>query len=545
VTQSAAQLLAQPVSDTFDLSGQSEAIARTFDGIGENLAACHGGIGQVVAEAAHIAGELHNDALESAIASIDPILDHCRDLLVDFGEEGALLSALGQTILATRNPVTSLASTIRMVHMVSVNARIVSAGIETSEDLGVFTFDLGELIAEMNRVVGRFVALNGALAKKVQVQAAQHRQFMHDQGAGLERTIASLPAELAKLAKMGEGADRLQRSLAENAAILQQSLSRAVPLLQVGDATRQRLEHITNLPASLPAGHPANGGAIIAQLRGELLDGAIAQIESDIAFAGSELKQIAQSVSRIVEQASGGRSDDSRKEVARLNSAIEDTLGLLGDCERGREQSSFLRDDTRGSLDELGACMVELDDIVHAAGLVSLNAAISCVRLGDQGAPLAVVAEQVRELNRDINGLSALIVEVITQAQAQFNLFSNCRSDGTAAFAGFRDHFSCALGQLDEANDRIDGLQGSLTAAATEIDKRLQAMQQHTHCIDGILHELTARADLPRLAVPQGETLANADFEPARSLLTMQAERDIFDAVLQSARSEGAIRRVG
>lgn len=527
----------------FDLSKESAAIGRVFDTVGEHLAACNNGIAQVVVHAAQIGEEMRNKDLKSSMAEITPILDHCQGLLSDFEREGTFLDDLEQAIIATQVPLCDLTRTIRMIQMVSVNARVVTAGIDTSEDLSVFTNDLGELIAQMSRVTQVFGNLIEKLATKVHADREQHCRFMEDQGRQLRLTVSRLPADLEQISHLGAEADRIQQSVARDAAAMQQSVARAVPLLQVGDATRQRLEHVTQIPERIDPS--VRGSVVEAYLRGDLLDAAIVQLEADTSHMREELADIARSTAMIVQHLAGNPYEGQTNDVARLKRVIKETVDLLADCGASRAHSACLRDESRASLDELSACLSDLDDIALAAAWVSLNAAISCVRLGDDGIALALIAEQVRELNRDITRHTRRIVSLISDGKAKFDHSSQTRSDGALSFAEFREHFSSTLTQLEEANGEAETLRGRLFETATEVEGRMDAVQLQTAEIYPIIGELLKQATPERCALDEDSLPPPECFQSARALLTMQAERDVFDAVMSRLPNTEACHQYG
>ena len=514
----------------FNLTAPSAAIGRVFDEIGASLAACDDGIGLIMTDAKRIGAELRGDTLEGNISKIEPILDHCRGLLSEFEQEAAFLFDLEKSITATRDPLVDLGRTIKMVQMVSVNARVVSASIDTTEDLGAFTNDLGVLVADMNGVTGRFTAISEELVRSLRAERTELGHFRSVQGERLRSAVSTLPHDLSRINRLEMEAGKMQRSLESGAEEMQRSVSRAVPLLQVGDATRQRLEHVTDMPNLVDSA--LRDAAIVADLRGELLAAAVAQLHEDNRHIGDELDHIGASIAQIVQQAASSNGQNDRNDLVAIKSAIEDTITLLGECGQSRMLSASLRDTSHASLDHLSSCLGELDDIARAAGWVSMNAAISCLRLGDEGIPLTLVAEQVRDLNSEVTRHTSRIVSLITDGKAKFAQVDKGRPDQETEFAEFREHFTCTLERVDEAYGQVDRLRSRLRDTAAEIDGQLQSVHKNCKSLQAIVEELVIRAARVRPKPGDDQALSRDEFQAARAALTMQSERAIFDAVL-------------
>src|SRR5690606_41887886 len=112
------------------------------------------------------------------------------------------------------------------------------------DDFDVFTTDIARLSESASATIQQFTAAYRQLTEEVGQAARQRSQSEHAHADTLSRLAAGMDAALEELARQravsAEGS-------AETGRVSRQIVNRiasAVMALQVGDATRQRLEHI-------------------------------------------------------------------------------------------------------------------------------------------------------------------------------------------------------------------------------------------------------------------------------------------------------------
>src|SRR5690606_34260883 len=141
------------------------------------------------------------------------------------------------------SPIASLRRAVKMMGIVSVNARVTAAGIVgDSDDFDVFTTDIATLSDSASRTIQEFAQIYRQLTAEVDRAATQRARFESahaDTLSGLARrlteTIGALDRQRSTAAAGSAETGRVSRQIVGR-------IGSAVMSLQVGDATRQRLE---------------------------------------------------------------------------------------------------------------------------------------------------------------------------------------------------------------------------------------------------------------------------------------------------------------
>ena len=184
--------------------------------------------------------------------------------------------------------------------------------------------------------------------------------------------------------------------------------------MQVGDSTRQRLEHIEAALARLGTLADGNGNRDLGLepdlVPRALLDGltletlqleAVAHsFDSEVAEAERALSALAGEARTVMSKSRELYGDGARGQspLSAFNAEIRDAIAVLRDCEAEREKLAQVA----GSVDRIVKVLLghveAVREIEANMRLVSLNAAVRCAQLGPRGRALNVIAMQLREL---------------------------------------------------------------------------------------------------------------------------------------------------
>jgi hypothetical protein len=182
-------------------------------------------------------------------------------------------------------------------------------------------------------------------------------------------------------------------------------IATVVSALQVGDTTRQRVEHAEAALRSLAeavGGSDAGEGFLIdaiCRLQAAQLGDSVGDFDGEVIAAAGALRELAVDAAEVVEQSRSlygkGKGQSS---LNALSDEVKLAARLLRDCEAERQKLDTL---AAG----IGAIVRSLLDQVEAVQaieanmrLVSLNAAVKCAQLGPRGRALDVIAQQLRQL---------------------------------------------------------------------------------------------------------------------------------------------------
>ena len=310
-------------------------------------------------------------------------------------------------------------TTIQFIGMLGVNARLACAEI-AGDDGSIFAFadQIGRTTGQVRDRVATLHATLVMLRTQCQAAVAAHSGLpADDAGETLPQRVAvALGGAEARRARTARSAADVQMRAAE----MHGNVSDAVRAMQLGDITRQRIEHvqrIANLLAPPPPGAPVALGWAIA----------VAQLRDIAQTLDRDADSIGQALGRLTEEA----ADVTRLSNAAFGAGSGSYLGVLQDevrqigttlsalhsaCSAADVQIASVQRAAAEVARQIGG-LREMEADIHLTGL---NASLRCTRLGEAGKPLGVIAQMLRQGGRDIaaaaDTVRARLVDISSQA---------------------------------------------------------------------------------------------------------------------------------
>jgi hypothetical protein len=295
------------------------------------------------------------------------------------------------------------------------------------------------------------------------------------------------------------------------------AIATTVAALQVGDATRQRLEHVADALGQVAEG--LDGAArpwcedLAPPARRALAASALglqaAQLRDTGATFAAETHSIAGSLARLGEEARamvalgtglfgrGGRDGDSF--LSALDRDLTEATRLLAEAVARRQAVESAMAGIGGRMRSLLAGLEAIRDLEMDLRLAGLNAVLRCARLGEKGRALAAITLELRAFARQmancVEALSAVLEATLaagttiaasggaTQAASLEDMMAGMR-ESLAALGGAGRAMDAAMGRLRADGGQVaealggmaaglagaTGLAGLMDAAADEIE---------------------------------------------------------------------------
>ncbi|MGE5506220.1 MAG: hypothetical protein ACM31L_17495 [Actinomycetota bacterium] len=486
-------------------------IEGVFTELGETLGRVVQSLSAITGEFGALAQRLDDDRLTTSVGELQAAARRIGELAHTQAATGELehITSLAAGIAGN---VGRLRKTIGEVKVLAVNAKVEAAHIRARDmDFSVFTREIGRLatVAEegldaMQRELDQLTALVRSAQAEQQEFQRTHRESLGTVGGRIDAGLASLVDHRSR------SAEAVAR-LAEESARVGQRVGAAVMALQIGDITRQRIEHVCEAF--------------------ELVDKAMAA-GSDL--SADERKLLIAEVSRLQAAQLTRTADELEAEAARLSDSL---TGLMGETEAMRREGaeayggghggSFLEElgdevEKAGALmDRYGEARGEIERVVSAVGtaveamlrnveavrsievdmrLMGLNATLKCGRLGSEGRALSVIAQELRAYaNRTVDDSRGLMQrldsiaaaadsmekqweeratgngldDITTAMRAAVSVFDDAGGELATALARLVDNGGSAANHLQSASRRIADHAG-LAARLRRVAQRLE-----------------------------------------------------------------------
>lgn len=564
-----------PAVATPDLRAIGEALAKpraqiesTFLAVGAGLAEGSAILNRVTRVFEALPAQLQSPEMVEASTRLADVGHQAKAIAALFSSEQADLARLNTVVAAAEYPIVELRRAVQMMSIVAINARTVAASVVVDgDDFEVFTTDIAKLSASATSTIQAFTIAYGQLTSDVRKAAQQsgqsdaHADTLNELAGNMEAALDDLSQQRAVSAGATAETGRISRQIAER-------IGSAVMALQVGDATRQRIEHaesgIATLCDLIDSGTLSEDEVTVAcaalgGLQAQQLSGAATALENDVADAGNALRDLAADASAIVakSQATFGQSKAGGSSLATLSLTVSHAAEVLRDCEAERGKLEQLATAVLGTVGVLLGHVEAVQEIEDNMRLVSLNATIKCAQLGSRGAALNVIARQLRELTSETVTAAEAAMKDLHEAAGLARSFGEAASGDTTSRVGQLEHhareslqllqgadrsFAEALSTLDRDVPKVRRLldeaartltsQGKLLASIRQIEGRLlvqcpealatepggaiaEAIATHSKCYsmddERRIHEQMFGASLSSTAPPPAPATSDAD----------------------------------
>jgi hypothetical protein len=527
------------------LAAPREAIESGFTAVGSRLSDAAAIINRLSRIFDALPQALEGSEVAEATDKLRAVADAARTIGQSYADEKVQLQRLVTEVEAARAPIEELQRTIKMMGIVSINARVTAAGIVgENEDFAVFTTDIAQLSASASQTIQEFSQSYQRVVGDVQNANTQREQFDREHANTLAELADSLEGALMAVA------EQRQRTLAGSAdtgKVSRQIAARiggAVMALQVGDSTRQRLEHVEAALVELAerqVGAPEDPTiAVISALQQAQLSDAGETFAAEVNAAAEALTALAGEASAMMQHSrSLYGSDNGSSALSSLNRQLRAAVQVLRSFERERQKLESMAKAVESTVRTLLTHVEAVQEIEANMRLVSLNAAIRCAQLGPRGAPLTVIAVQLRELTTGTVVSAESAMERLSTATRLVEAFA-AGADGSGHLERIEGEASHAV----ELLSRLDGLLSeALAALDSEGPKVLAALEIAADELGAQTRLVEAMADAS-LALAEYGHLPDADTLPPDVLVhaarlaahyTMSAERDVHARLFGTA----------
>lgn len=551
-----------------DLAAPIAQIDESFVLVGNKLVECAGRLSKVTAAFEELPADLEGAELVTATGKLEQVIAHAHEIANNFETEQADLDSLVKKVNAARAPMASLRKVIQMIGILAINARVVAAGMGGDGDIGVFTTDIAELSKNATATIARFFKAYEQLSTVVHQAATERARFQQAQRDTLKRAAERLSENLEQIVGRREKSAANSAETSRVTRDISVQIGTTVMAMQVGDATRQRIEHLVaafddiaalmkgKVPAGLEAPESVDATMIASLLfvPDSLLAAALAEFDDGVVVAERSLTTLIAHAGEIMTRSLalyGQKEHRGESALGALDVDMRQVGVTLGSCEADRRKLDVAATAVGEMVTQLLSHVEAVQHIEASMRLVTLNAAIKCAQLGPEGRALDVIAKQLRELTTDTvtSAETAMTVlnEAAERARAVVNTASGEASGRVAELVGDADEALCLFEKVDKRlSAALSLLDEQCDAAKILLKQARQHFAGHARISESLADaHVEAAAMIAGLGTPQVSELASDAFGEGflshlRSYYTMESERRIHDNIVGVAAVDAA-----
>ncbi len=437
--------------DTGDLGMHLErartVIEEKFLAAGDLLAETIDGIGALIAGLDRLTANFDAEAVAQTTHDLNAAASMLEALPESYAKHQARMAEVGKTRVALEGRIADMRSTLAYMRAFTINIKVIAAGIPNSNmDFSLFAKGIDEGIklglAELASFETDLEALQGKLAAadtQSGTLGARIAQLFPPARAELIASAGVLTAQNQRIAQSTNRAADLARTIRKR-------VGRTLAALQIGDITRQRIEHVQHSLAGLDAALavlPNRGRMAAAALMHALY---ASQIVATSKAFGAEIAEIERSMGDMARDAKElvglqnlvYRTDDRKGPglLHALEARISQVQALVADID-GADQAALATSRTMASaLLGLNARVLEIQKIKTNVHYMALNTHLKCSQIGEAGHSLRVVVVELRSHSKLLElGASATLEMLDRLSQLAADITGAPDDDGAAVRA--------------------------------------------------------------------------------------------------------------
>jgi hypothetical protein len=485
---------------------------------------------------------LDREATEAAVQDMRAIAERLTRLPATQARRQTALTTIGGSGEALRAPMAQFHRTLRFLRICGLNIKVAAAGADEFSGFADTIFEKIDVAEQQmssfgDEIDGLASGISEALGAE-KLLAVECRRVIPEVPLRLDRDALALQEHQVRL-----GA--LAARIAEVARDIRTKLATALGALQIGDITRQRLEHVvtglTTLERAIREGTEL-APEDVRQIEDHTLALLAAQAEDTVADFRSQARLLAQSLRAIGPQTNallalkddGGTQGegDSDNVLHVLERSIEEVRNVTGRLQQVDDLSDRLGTATSATAESLGRRIAAVQRVKNDVQQMAWNTDLRCRRMGSEGQGLAMIATEIRNFANHLEMLTNGIAGTFQQLVDAATVMRTQAEETGRVDAG--QALTASLDCVRDGGTRMrDGMSGLDRDAAT-MDEILRRTTENIDCDAEIGDALREAVSL--LAAAAGELAPLPEDPPAalgeifgsiHASYTMASEREI------------------
>lgn len=314
--------------------------------------------------------------------------------------------------------VTDMRQSLSYMRAFTVNIKIVSSGIaQAGSAFESFAQEISDCIETGREELG-----------KVEIDIIALQNDLTDafaQGTRLSSRIGTMLPGLHK--ELSESADHMSGHYTRVSAVagevagiardIQKRVVRILSALQIGDITRQRIEHVQSGIVSLEnANEDERVTSLCYAVLGAQLSAAIEDFNREVSEIEKSMADMAaqsRNLLKLRDMAYSGSGGKAEGFLNQLGDRISQALALVNAIEGADNSALKTGQATAAAAQHLGKRITAIQSLKNDVQYMALNTTIKCSQIGEAARPLSVIAVELRDHGRHLetaaaDGLSAL-----------------------------------------------------------------------------------------------------------------------------------------
>ena len=383
--------------------------------------------------------------------------------LTEENRQQALVS-LAQTGRDLRKYVSDMQETMRYLRTFAVTVKITGAGLA---EFAGFAQEILERIYSGTDEVNRFAAYLDSLDKEVKLAAAFGASVSKGYADTVPAVAAALRDDAAKIAEHRKHLGVVAREVGAIARGVQSKVASTLSALQIGDITRQRIEHVQATLSLLEEFFAGEEGAKLDTGARKRLQNVIhhltaAQMSDMCVNFQRESENVVTTIAsfdhdmreilKLRDQMSGASGESGSIFMRALESSVSAAHEIVRQVDTASRQADQVSQSTIGTAAKLSEAIANIRAVKTDIHYMALNTNLRCSRLGEEGRSINVVTAELRIFAGKLDESADAIVTGLPALEAAAGRVA----PATDAGAGLGESLTSAVGNIRSAADMME-----------------------------------------------------------------------------------------
>ncbi|GAA4033788.1 chemotaxis protein [Sphingomonas rosea] len=504
---------------------------------GNALAAAYGLVEELIATLAEVTGALDREAAGRAVTNMEMLAARIELLPTTIGGRAGALAAISAAANAVSDEVSGVGRTLDFLRICGLNIKVASGGqpgFSEFADQMLVRLDVSE--SEIRGIRGEVRHLLSILPS---VQSSDRKLAAECAAVAEDAPLKLTRNALALRDYLQVAADRSD-AIAAIAGQIRAHLADALGAMQIGDITRQRLEHIATGYRILVTdlGLDTAGDPVRAAAAAQVLAMLEAQGEETLADFRRECGRMLEGQQALAGEIAAllalQEGDGKTRSSSDLLHALERGVAAIGVfTERLQEAdgcSQALGAQTAQTVVRLSERLSLVHQVTADVDNMAWNTDVRCFRMGQEGVGLAQIAREIRAFVGTLEAICTRVdagVATLTEAAAGLAGGAASEAEGEVTLAQSLAIISEGARRSDEGIARLDRQAASAAAAvggAVETVGRLDSFSAALETALGGLRSVQGRF---AGVTAEANAEAQAVLDQIAPIYTMASERQL------------------
>ena len=435
-------------------------------------------LNRLVASLENLSGSLDDKTAEATIGRLSATVGQLTALPGIEETRQQRLASVAETEKTLGGYIATMQETLRYLRTFATTAKITGAAIP---DFAGFAEEILERIQFGTREVNALGARIGTLGSVIGSASAgggealeRFRSSVPDITGNLSRNAADLTAQRRHLsqlaAKVGTSARQVQTKVATT-----------LSSMQIGDITRQRIEHcqsaFTFLEDYLAAGtlDSEAAGRLTALVR-HLVHDQLVEIardfERECRTVVGTIRSFGVDIDGLMAlfgDMDGGEGRSADRAMRTLEADIAAARAVVRDIEQAADKANALGASTVETVQELLKGVKTIQLVRTDIHYMALNTNLRCSKLGEEGRAINVVTAELRTFSAQLDDAAE---HILTALQSLEGDAGKLREAGNAAGGSLDAHLEEVLEHIRRAGDRMEEDMTALRASGADMSAK-------------------------------------------------------------------------